>query len=41
MFSGAESHSRSTVSTHASVTQSDPDQRAMGVFSEIIDPKAR
>lgn len=41
MFSGAESHSRSTVSTRESVTQSDPDQRARGVFSEIIDPKAR
>ncbi|KAL3568106.1 hypothetical protein D5086_030757 [Populus alba] len=39
--SGAESHSRSTVSTRESVTQSDPDQRARGVFSEIIDPKAR
>uniref|UniRef100_A0A6N2N2P6 Protein kinase domain-containing protein n=1 Tax=Salix viminalis TaxID=40686 RepID=A0A6N2N2P6_SALVM len=44
MFSGAESHSRSTFSTDAaSVTLSDPVQRARseGVFSEIIEPKGR
>ncbi|KAJ6734848.1 hypothetical protein OIU79_002008 [Salix purpurea] len=45
MFSGAESHSRSRVmaTDEASVTLSDPVQRARSesVFSEIIEPKGR
>ncbi|KAJ6369792.1 hypothetical protein OIU76_028106 [Salix suchowensis] len=45
MFSGAESHSRSRVmaTDEASVTLSDPVQRAKSesVFSEIIEPKGK